>query len=125
MARAIILVALGGGLGSLLRYMTSVWVQKYFQHIFPLATFLTNITGCFIIGILVGIFSQSHESNTDMKLLLITGFCGGYTTFSAFSLENVNLIQSGHSLLAFTYIALSIGLGFLAVWLGITITKFI
>jgi len=123
MVRAIILVGIGGGIGSIFRYLTNVFVAKYFQTIFPLATLLANILGCLLIGILLGFFERQQLSNPDLKFLFITGFCGGYTTFSAFASENINLFQSSNSLVAFLYIAVSVLVGLLAVWLGLMLTK--
>ncbi len=123
MTRAIILVGLGGGLGSIFRYLTSVFATKYFQTNFPLGTFAVNIIGCLIIGILLRLFERQQLTNPDLKFLLITGFCGGYTTFSAFAADNINLFQSDNSLTAFIYIATSIIVSLFAVWLGLLITK--
>jgi len=123
MTRAIILVGLGGGLGSIFRYLTSVVVTKYVQTTFPLGTFAVNIIGCLIVGILLGLFERQQLTNPDLKFLLITGFCGGYTTFSAFASENINLFQSGNSLTAFVYIASSVLISLFAVFIGIILTK--
>lgn len=123
MTKAIILVGLGGGLGSIFRYLTSVVVTKYVQTTFPLGTFAVNIIGCLIVGILLGLFERQQLTNPDLKFLLITGFCGGYTTFSAFASENINLFQSGNSLTAFVYIASSVLISLFAVFIGITLTK--
>lgn len=123
MLRTILLVAVGGAIGSVLRYLTSVFVQKYYAHIFPLATLLTNLIGCFLIGIFVGWLAKNHLSDSNFKWFLITGFCGGYTTFSAFGLENVSLLQSGNSGWAFLYIAASVIVGLAAVWAGLLLTK--
>lgn len=123
MTKAIILVGLGGGLGSIFRYLTSVVVTKYVQTTFPLGTFAVNIIGCLIVGILLGLFERQQLTNPDLKFLLITGFCGGYTTFSAFASENINLFQSGNSLTAFVYIASSVLISLFAVFIGIILTK--
>ena len=123
MIRAIILVGIGGGVGSILRYLTNVFVTKYFQTTFPLATFTANFLGCLLIGILLGIFDRQQLANPDLKYLFITGFCGGYTTFSAFAAENINLFQTGNSLTAFLYIAASVLVGLFAVWLGLVLVK--
>src|SRR5690554_173361 len=123
MLKTLLIVGLGGGIGSIFRYLTSVLTQKHVQSLFPWATFLVNVIGCLIIGILVGLFAKQQIENTDLKLLFITGFCGGFTTFSAFALENIKLFQSGNTLLALLYIALSVILGVLAVWTGMMITK--
>jgi CrcB protein len=123
MLKTILYIALGGAIGSVLRYLTSVFVNKYWANQFPLATLLTNVLGCLIIGILIGILEKNNLANSNLKWLLITGFCGGYTTFSTFGYENYSLFQSNNSLLAFGYIALSILLGIFAVWLGLFIAK--
>ena len=85
MIKQILLVGLGGGLGSVFRFLTSLLTAKYYSNAFPIATFTANILGCFLIGLLIGILGQSIQTNQNLKLLLITGFCGGYTTFSAFA----------------------------------------
>jgi len=123
MVRAIILVGIGGGLGSIFRYLTTVVVNKYFQSSFPLATLAANILGCLIIGLLLGFFERHQFTNPDLKFLFVTGFCGGYTTFSAFAAENVNLFQSGNTLTAFLYIAASVLVSLFAVWIGLSLTK--
>lgn len=123
MIRAIILVGIGGGLGSVFRYLTSLFVTKYFQITFPLGTFSVNVIGCLIVGILIGFFERQQLTNPDLKFLFITGFCGGYTTFSAFALENINLFQTGNSLTAFFYIAASVLVSLFAVWIGLSLIK--
>jgi CrcB protein len=123
MLKTLLIVGLGGGIGSVFRYLTSVWTQKLVQSAFPWATFIVNVLGCLIIGILVGFFTKQQIENSDLKLLFVTGFCGGFTTFSAFALENMKLFQTGNSLLALLYIALSVIVGIFAVWSGMMITK--
>lgn len=122
MLKTILLVGVGGAVGSILRYLTNVWVARNFLHIFPLATLLVNVLGCLLIGLLVGIFDRQQLSSRELQYLFITGFCGGFTTFSAFSLENVVLLEN-HTTLALFYIAASIVLGIGAVWLGLYISK--
>lgn len=123
MIRTILLVALGGSIGSVLRYLTSVLVYKYYASIFPLATLITNIIGCFLIGLLVGLLEKNSLTDSNLKWFLITGFCGGYTTFSAFGYENISLFQNNHSAYAFLYIGLSIFAGLFAVWGGLFLVK--
>jgi CrcB protein len=123
MIRTLLLIAFGGGIGSVLRYLTSVLVQKYYSSIFPLATLITNVLGCFIIGLLMGVFEKNQVLNSDLKWLFITGFCGGYTTFSTFGFENISLFQNNHSSMAFVYIGGSILMGLFAVWMGLILTK--
>ena len=123
MFKTLFIVGLGGGIGSAFRYLTSVLSDKYIQNSFPWATFLVNVIGCLIIGILIGILTKQEAENTTVKWLFVTGFCGGFTTFSTFALENIKLFQSGNTLLALLYIALSVLLGIFAVWTGMMITK--
>lgn len=123
MLKTILYIAIGGAIGSVLRYLTSVLVNKYWSNHFPLATLITNVIGCFLIGLLIGILEKNNVANSNLKWFLITGFCGGFTTFSAFGYENISLLQNHNSALAFGYSALSILLGLFAVWLGLSISK--
>ena len=91
MLKSILLVGVGGAAGSMLRYLTALLVNRYANSHFPWATFTVNILGCFLIGLLFGLLDKQQVANQNIRLLLITGFCGGYTTFSAFSIENLNL----------------------------------
>ncbi len=116
-------MAIGGAAGSVLRYLTSVLTHKYVASLFPWATLITNIIGCFVIGILMGWLTKNQLADSNLKWLLVTGFCGGYTTFSAFGYENIALLQGQHSGLAFLYIAASVIVGLLAVWAGLLLAQ--
>ncbi|MDR0733866.1 MAG: fluoride efflux transporter CrcB [Dysgonamonadaceae bacterium] len=121
MIKQLILVGLGGGVGSMMRFLVSK--IPFAQGSFPWATFAVNIVGSFLIGILIGLSVRHQILNADMKLLLVTGFCGGFTTFSAFSAENVHLYQSGNYFSLAFYILLSIVAGFAAVLSGLILGK--
>lgn len=123
MWRTVVLIGFGGAIGSVLRYLTAVMVNKYYASAFPLATFITNVLGCFLIGLIVGLLEKTQMTNSDLKWFLITGFCGGYTTFSAFGYENIGLFQNNNSGIAFIYMGLSVIFGLFAVWLGLLLTK--
>lgn len=123
MLKTILFIALGGGIGSVFRYLTYILVQKYYASFFPIATFITNAIGCLLIGIFVGLLEKNELANSNLKWFLITGFCGGYTTFSAFGLENFSLFQNNNYGAAMLYIAGSVFTGLLAVWLGHFLTK--
>lgn len=123
MLKSILLVGAGGALGSILRYLTSLWINRHTDAHFPWATFVVNIIGSFLIGLLFGYLEKQQIANENIKYLFITGFCGGYTTFSTFAIENTGLIQSQHTITAFVYIALSIVTGLAAVWFGLFLMK--
>jgi CrcB protein len=123
MIKTLIYIAIDGAIGSVLRYLTSVLVNKYWSNNFPLATFLTNVLGCFLIGFLIGILENNQLTNSNLKWFLITGFCGGFTTFSTFGVENISLFQNQNSAIAFLYIGVSVVFGLAAVWLGLFMTK--
>ena len=115
MIKNLLLVGLGGGIGSMLRYATGVLINtKYF----PWSTLTVNIIGSFIIGVVFAISVKDESFLNNWKIFVATGICGGFTTFSAFSLENLNLLQSGKYSMAAIYIIVSIVLGIVAAFAG-------
>ena len=117
--RAILLIFVGGGIGSVLRYVLSRWINSTVISHFPLGTFIVNIIGCFLIGFIIFYTERYQEHVQEWRLLLVTGLCGGFTTFSAFSMENVQLLVDQRIFIAFLYIAGSVALGFLATYCGL------
>lgn len=119
----ILLVLVGSAAGGSARHVTSLLIQSKNNSVFPLGTFVINLLGCFIIGIIYAIAARNATTGGDIRLLLATGFCGGFTTFSAFAFENLELLKSGQYLTALIYIILSVVLGILAVVLGAYLIK--
>lgn len=123
MIKEILFVGIGGGVGSILRYVSTMCMTKLFHVTFPIGTFLVNIIGCFIVGLLIGLTEHQQILSLNYRLLLITGFCGGFTTFSAFSAESLQMFESGNVLQGIFYMTGSILIGLLAVWLGFLLAK--
>ncbi|MDR1973709.1 MAG: fluoride efflux transporter CrcB [Bacteroidales bacterium] len=119
MIKSLLFVGLGGGTGCMLRYICSHIGLKFFpSQVFPLGTFFVNILGCFLIGLFVGLAASKQVFDDKFRLLLATGFCGGFTTFSAFATENFKMIESGQWLMLAVYILGSVVGGLLAFWAG-------
>lgn len=123
MIKNILLVGLGGAAGSILRFLCQKWVSSISNLSFPLGTFLVNVTGCFLIGIFFSLAAKHESFNYNTQVLLMTGLCGGFTTFSAFTLEGMGLIRQDKTGLFLLYIGSSVIIGLLATWLGIRIAK--
>ena len=105
---------LGGGAGSILRYMVSRWLNTSF---FPWGTLAVNIIGCFLVS-LFGTWIARQSLPTDLRLLMVVGLCGGFTTFSTFGNETMTMLRNGHLLLSFIYIFLSVAAGIAAAYIG-------
>lgn len=123
MINNILLVGLGGGLGSIARYLSQRWFAAMYGHTFPWGTFAVNAAGCLLIGIFWGISFRSFSSNENWKLFLMTGLCGGFTTFSAFTLEGIGLLKEQKTGLFFLYVAGSVLTGLLATYIGMKIVR--
>lgn len=123
MSKMILLVGAGGAAGSIARFLSQQLIARYYPSSFPWGTLIVNITGCFIIGVIYAFGEKGNLLSPDMRLLLATGFCGGFTTFSTFAYENISLMREGELLYTFLYIAASIIIGFLAAYVGVLIVK--
>jgi CrcB protein len=118
MIRDIILVGAGSAIGGIARLLVNRSVSYFFNYPFPLATLLVNITGSFLIGYLYSSSVKHEWLTTPALLFLITGVCGGFTTFSAFTYENIMLIRNGNAPLSILYIFVSLFLGIAAALIG-------
>jgi fluoride exporter len=122
-SRIIFLVGAGGFIGSIGRYLSQQLVGKYLVSSFPFGTFFVNIIGCFLIGLVYGISEKNSWMSPEWRLFLATGVCGGYTTFSAFSFESLNLLRDANYISFAVYVSLSVILCIAATLLGVFITK--
>ena len=123
MINNILLVGLGGGLGSIARYLCQRWTLRVFPHSFPLGTFAVNVAGCFLIGLLWGMTFRTFQTNENWKLFLMTGICGGFTTFSAFTLEGIALLKEQRPGLFLLYLGGSVVVGLVATYAGMKIVR--
>ena len=123
MDRSILLVGLGGFIGSVLRYLVSVLLAGQGPSAFPFATLGVNVAGCLLIGILFAVSDRWNIMSPEWRIFLTTGFCGGFTTFSAFSYESVKLLQEGELLYLSANVVLSVVVGLAATYLGIILVK--
>jgi CrcB protein len=119
----ILLVALGGSLGSVARFLSHKYIGSLSSHPFPTGTLLVNIIGCLLIGVFYGLSVKQNYLTPELRLLLMTGFCGGFTTFSAFTLEGMNLLQQQRVFLFLLYFAASVFIGLGATFLGYWVTS--
>ena len=120
MLKDLIAVAIGGGLGASGRYLAGMLARSLFQGEFPWGTLAVNVAGCFLIGLVVG---KIGSSETALRLFLVVGILGGFTTFSAFGYETLRLLQEGSLTAAFFNIAAQLLLGLVGVWAGASLAK--
>lgn len=106
--RNLLLAGLGGGLGSMARYACNRWVSQSWPHAFPLGHFVVNCIGCLLIGIFWGLTMRSFDGSDQWKVFLMTGICGGFTTFSAFTFEAIGLLKEDKMGTFFLYIGGSV-----------------
>lgn len=119
----LLLVAAGGAIGSILRYLSGLWAVHRFGPAFPWGTLGVNIVGSFLIGVLAEMIMRKFGASPEMRVFLITGVLGGFTTFSAFSLDAVMLAERGDIALSLIYVTASVGLSILAVFSGLALMR--
>jgi fluoride exporter len=120
---ALFYVFLGGGLGSVVRFVLGRWISSLHTHPFPFGTLVVNVVACFALGVLVGLADHRQLISPQARLFWTVGFCGGFSTFSTFSGETLELIQNGFTLSAVAYIVLSLALCVGATFVGIYLGK--
>ena len=118
-----LLILAGGGAGSLLRYLAGTAIMARFGGRFPLGTLIINVTGSFAIGLLMTLFTERFQPHANLRLLLVVGFLGGYTTFSSFEWETYAAVRDGGFLIGLANMLGSVGLGYAAVWLGTLLAR--
>jgi len=121
--KTILLIGSGGFIGSVARYGLQQLIARFYSPAFPLGTLLVNLAGCFAIGLIYGLAERGTWLNEDGRLFLAIGLCGGFTTFSSFSYENIKLVRDGQFGLALLYIAVSVVLGMALTFAGIFLTR--
>ena len=114
-----VMVGVGGALGSILRFWLGSYIGSRMGTRFPYGTFVINVTGSFLIGLVLALLTARTDWSPNWRYLVPIGFIGGYTTFSSFEYETLRTIQDGQIGIGILYVGLSIVLGFLAVWGGV------
>lgn len=123
MYKTIIAVGLGGFIGSVLRYLVSRLTAGVDFASLPLGTLTVNVLGCFVLGLLTGLFERTGNLSPELRLLLTTGLCGGFTTFSTFCNEGLALMRGGHAMMAAAYAGTSVAMGVLAAAAGMALGR--
>lgn len=118
MEKNLILVGVGGFAGSICRYLISVFAAAHISPAFPFGTMIANVAGCFLIGAIMSFSERSGIVSPEIRILLTTGFCGGFTTFSTFSYESIALVREGEILPFAANVFISLVLGLIATYLG-------
>nr|WP_320118307.1 fluoride efflux transporter CrcB [uncultured Marinifilum sp.] len=123
MFRTLLLIGMGGFLGSVSRFLVGQGLHRIFDTVFPIGTMTVNIVGSFIIGVVYSLAERDNLINPEMRMFLAVGFCGGFTTFSSFAFDQLNLLKDNGFLYLSLYMAGSVFLGLLAVYFGTIIHK--
>ena len=113
-----LVVGLGGFLGAVARYIVALWIGQRWGRIFPFGTFFINISGCFLISLLMSLLTEKFMVNPQLRLFLVVGFLGAYTTFSTFEYETGTLVRDGEWSIALANVLLSVIVGFVALKAG-------
>jgi fluoride exporter len=124
MIKILALIGTGSFIGGISRYLFGQFVHRFLPVVFPYGTLAVNITGCFLIGIILGL-SDKAAVTPHWRFFLATGFCGGFTTFSSFAYENITLLNDKEYFYMFLYIASSFIIGLAATYIGVIVTKII
>ena len=117
------MVLAGAGLGGVARYAAGVWIMQKYGGRFPLGTLVINVTGSFLIGLLMTLLTERWEPHPNWRLFLVVGVLGGYTTFSSFEYELYQAVRDGARWIGMLYMVGSVGLGYAGVWLGAVLAK--
>lgn len=121
----LLLVAVGGSIGAVARYLVSGWAAEHFGANFPYGTLLVNVVGCFIIGLFMALTTEKFIVNPYWRLLVTVGFVGGLTTFSSYSYETFKLLEEAGMTMAFYNIFSNLIIGFFATWVGIAVARLV
>ncbi|MEQ1405731.1 fluoride efflux transporter CrcB [Neorhizobium sp. Rsf11] len=119
----ILLVALGGAIGSVCRYLVGIWALRQFGAAFPWGTLTVNVVGSFAIGFMAELIMRRFDMSTDLRLFIITGILGGFTTFSAFSLDVISLLERGATVAGAAYLVASVAISLGAVFGGLALGR--
>ena len=123
MLRTILLVGSGGFIGSVLRYLVQLFVEKGMSTTFPWGTFVANMAGSFIIGVVFALAQKGNLLNAEWRMFLAVGFCGGFTTFSSFAYNNLTMLKEQTYGQFFLNVGGSLFFGLLAVYLGMILVR--